>query len=159
MTERLEELRFEKAIVLQYLQCTDDSDVSAVKKDIATTEAELKKLDEQEEKYAAELDAALKQYADLKEQAAEHDPVEMYEARQSIRTEKEQNVIDRVQRAYGEKYNSLAMFDSKRETSTLLHEYAEERKIQEEKRTQQFKIQQKCDRNRPKKKQREEQAR
>lgn len=159
VTERLEELRFEKAIVLQYLQCTDDSDVSAVKKDIATTEAELKKLDEQEEKYAAELDAALKQYADLKEQAAEHDPVEMYEARQAIRTEKEQNVIDRVQRAYGEKYNSLAMFDSKRETSTLLHEYAEERKIQEEKRTQQFKIQQKCDQNRPKKKQREEQAR
>ena len=136
LTERLEELRSEKAIVLQYLQCTDESGVSAVKKGITATETELKKLDEQEEKYAAELDAALKQYADLKEQAVEHDPVELYDARQAIRHEKEQNVINRVQRAYGDKYNPLAMFDSKREVSGLLHEYADEQAVRDLKRKQ-----------------------
>ena len=93
-------------------------------------------LDEQEEKYAAELDAALKQYADLKEQAVEHDPVELYDARQAIRHEKEQNVINRVQSAYGDKYNPLAMFDSKREVSGLLHEYADEQAVRDLKRKQ-----------------------
>ena len=136
LTERLEELRSEKAIVLQYLQCTDESGVSAVKKGITATETELKKLDEQEEKYATELDAALKQYADLKEQAVEHDPVELYNARQAIRHEKEQNVINRVQRVYGDKYNPLAMFDSKREVSGLLHEYADEQAVRDLKRKQ-----------------------
>ena len=136
LSELLEELHSEKAIVLQYLQCTDESGVSAVKKGITATETELKKLDEQEEKYAAELDAALKQYADLKEQAVEHDPVELYDARQAIRHEKEQNVINRVQRAYGDKYNLLAMFDSKREVSGLLHEYADEQAVRDLKRKQ-----------------------
>ena len=136
LSELLEELHSEKAIVLQYLQCTDESGVSAVKKGITATETELKKLDEQEEKYAAELDAALKQYADLKEQAVEHDPVELYDARQAIRHEKEQNVINRVQSAYGDKYNPLAMFDSKREVSGLLHEYADEQAVRDLKRKQ-----------------------
>ena len=136
LTERLEELRSEKAVTLQHLRCADDNGISAIRKDIAATEASLKKLDEQEEKYAAELDAALKQYADLKEQAVEHDPVELYDARQAIRHEKEQNVINRVQRAYGDKYNPLAMFDSKREVSGLLHEYADEQAVRDLKRKQ-----------------------
>ena len=140
LTELLEELHSEKAIVLQYLQCTDDRGVTAVNRAITTTEAELKKLDEQEEKYAAELDTALKQYATLKEQAAEHDPLELYETRQVIRPEKEQNVINRVQRAYGDKYNPLTMFDSKREASRLLREYADEQAVQKMKREQQQKI-------------------
>lgn len=136
LTERLEELRSEKAVTLQHLRCADDNGISAIRKDIAATEASLKKLDEQEEKYAAELDAALKQYADLKEQAVEHDPVELYDARQAIRHEKEQNVINRVQRAYGDKYNPLTMFDSKREVSGLLHEYADEQAVRDLKRKQ-----------------------
>ena len=37
-------------------------------------EAALKKLAQQEEKYTDELNDALRQYADLKEQAAEFDP-------------------------------------------------------------------------------------
>ena len=140
LTELLEELHSEKAIVLQYLQCTDDRGVTAVNRAITTTEAELKKLDEQEEKYATELDTALKQYATLKEQAAEHDPLELYETRQVIRPEKEQNVINRVQRAYGDKYNPLTIFDSEREASRLLREYADEQAVQKMKREQQQKI-------------------
>lgn len=56
-------------------------------------------------------------------------------------SEKEQNVIDRVQRTYREKYNSLAMFDSKREASGLLHEYVDEQVVQKLKREQHRKIQ------------------
>ena len=37
----------------------------------------------QEQKYSAELDKALDEYAELKAQAADFDPVELYEARQA----------------------------------------------------------------------------
>ena len=96
----------------------------------------LKELDEQEQKYSAELETTLAEYAELKTQGEQFDPVELYDARQAIRHEKEQNVINRVQRAYGDKYNPLAMFDSKREVSGLLHEYADEQAVRDLKRKQ-----------------------
>ena len=111
-------------------------DVSKVRKKIALMEANLKELDKQEQKYSAELDAALTEYAELKTQGEQFDPVELYDARQAIRHEKEQNVINRVQRAYGDKYNPLTMFDSKREVSGLLHEYADEQAVRDLKRKQ-----------------------
>ncbi len=62
--------------------------ISSVKKDIAAMESALKKLEAQEAKYSAELDAALKEYSGLKEQASEFDAGELMEARLSIRGER-----------------------------------------------------------------------
>ena len=70
LTEEIEELKTEKDFLLRSLDCADDAGISDVKKEIATLESALKKLSEQEEKYSAELDAALKQYTELKKQAA-----------------------------------------------------------------------------------------
>ena len=136
LTELLEELQSEKAILLHNIECTDSKDVSKVRKKIALMEANLKELDKQEQKYSAELDAALTEYAELKTQGEQFDPVELYDARQAIRHEKEQNVINRVQRAYGDKYNPLTMFDSEREASRLLREYADEQAVRDLKRKQ-----------------------
>ena len=61
-------------MLLHTLECADDAGITAAKKDISTMEATLKKLSQQEEKYTAELNDALRQYADLNEQAAEFDP-------------------------------------------------------------------------------------
>ena len=140
LTELLEELQSEKAILLHNMECTDGKDVSKVRKKVALMEANLKELDEQEQKYSAELETTLAEYAELKTQGEQFDPVELYDARQAIRHEKEQNVINRVQRAYGDKYNPLTMFDSKREASMLLREYADEQAVQKMKREQQQKI-------------------
>ena len=131
LMELLEELRSEKSVVLQYLQCADDSGISAIKKGTTETEAELEKLKQQEEKYAAELDKALKQYTELQEQAAGFDPVKLHETQQSIRPDKEQDAIHRVQNAYGDKYSPLTMFDSKRETVSLLDEETETLSVRE----------------------------
>ena len=46
-------------------------------------EQSLKRLEEREQKYSAELDAALNEYAGLREQAQGFDPVQLYEARQA----------------------------------------------------------------------------
>lgn len=131
LTEELEELNTEKEMLLRSLDCADDTGISSVKKDIAAMESALKKLEAQEAKYSAELDAALKEYSGLKEQASEFDAGELMEARLSIRGEKERSAVTRVQDAYGEKYDSLMMFDSKRDVANLLHEEAEAHSVWE----------------------------
>ena len=131
LTEELEELQTEKEMLLRSLDCADDTGISSVKKDIAAMESALKKLEAQEAKYSAELDAALKEYSELKEQASEFDAGELMEARLSIRGEKERSAVTRVQDTYGEKYDSLMMFDSKRDVANLLHEEAETRSVRE----------------------------
>lgn len=122
LTELLEELRTEKAVVLQRLQCADESGISSVKKDISNTEAVMKKLEEQEQKYSYELNLALKQYAELQEKAAEFEPSALDDARQALRPDVEQSAIQRIQQAYGDKYNHALMQERKRETSRLLNE-------------------------------------
>lgn len=131
LTEELEELKTEKEMLLRSLDCADDTGISSIKKDIAAMESALKKLEAQETKYSAELDAALKEYSELKEQASEFDAGELMEARLAIRGEKERSAVTRVQDAYGERYDSLMMFDSKRDVANLLHEKAEARSVRE----------------------------
>ena len=125
LTEDLEELKSEKDMLLHSLECSDDAGITAVKKDIAAVEAALKKLSQQEEKYTAELNDALQQYADLKEQAAEFDPDELQDVRLALRPAMERSVVDRVQSAYGDKYDPLMMYDNKRDVADLLNEETE----------------------------------
>ena len=66
LTEELEELRSEKALLLQKFEYAEDAGAEAFRKDIAAMEAGLKKLETQEKKYSAELDKALAEYAELK---------------------------------------------------------------------------------------------
>lgn len=107
-----------KAIYEAYTRWCDDN-------------AQKPKLSEQEEKYSAELDEALKQYAELKEQAAGMDAVELMDARLAVREEQERSVASRVKSAYGEKYDPMMMQDSKRDVANLLNEETEARSIRE----------------------------
>ena len=131
LTEEIEELKTEKDFLLRSLDCADDAGISDVKKEIATLESALQKLSEQEEKYSAELDEALKQYAELKEQTAGMDAAELMDARLAVREEKEHAAVDKVKAAYGEKYDPTMMHDSRRDVAKLLHEEAEARSIRE----------------------------
>ncbi len=151
LTEDLEELRTEKAMLLRQLQYPEDVTADMFRKEIRTLEDGLKKLEASEAKYAAELDNALKQYAELQEQATEFDPVELYEARQEIRSDHERNATRRIQDAYGDKYDMLRMYDSKRSVANLLNEDAEERSVREKLRTIQ-KEQKSQQRRKPKRK-------
>ncbi len=131
LTEELEELRSEKVLLLQSLQYAEDTGVDVIRKDIFTMEAGLKRLEQQEQKYTAELDNALKEYAELQEQAAELDPDELMSERLAIRPSKERSAVDRVQSAYGDRYQTLIMYDSKRDVSDMLGEETEVRSIRE----------------------------
>lgn len=131
LTEELEELKSEKDMLLHSLECSDDAGIAAVKKDVSTIETALKKLFQQEEKYTAELNDALQQYAELKLQSAEFDSDELQDARLALRPAMERSAVDRVQSAYGNNYDPLMMHDSKLDVANLLHEEAEVRSIRE----------------------------
>ena len=131
LTEDLEELRTEKAMLLRQLQYPEDATADMFRKEIRTLEDGLKRLEASEAKYAAELENALRQYAELQEQAAEFGPVELYKARLAIRLGHERRAAQRVQEVYGDKYDMLRMYDSKRSVANLLNEDAEERSVRE----------------------------
>ncbi|MDE6746395.1 MAG: MobA/MobL family protein, partial [Oscillospiraceae bacterium] len=129
LTELLEKLHSEKVALLKYLDCADDDGISKVKKYIADTETGLKKFNEQEKTYSEKIDAALKKYAELRERGSEFDMAELYEARQAIRSDKEQLAEQQLQKAYGEKYSAASMTKSRQEASRLLNEEAEKRAV------------------------------
>ena len=129
LTEDLEELRSEKNLLLASLAYTEEDAADKFPKDIVAMEQSLKRLEEQEQKYSAELDAALTEYADLREQAQGVNPVQLYEARQAIRPVKEQEAENQAQQVYVEKYSPLLMFDSKKAVSRMLHEDMERQAV------------------------------
>ena len=129
MTEDLEELRSEKNLLLVSLAYSEEDAADKFPKDIAAMEQSLKRLEEQEQKYSAELDAALNEYAGLREKAQGFDPVQLYETKQAIRPGKEQEAENRAQQVYGEKYSPLLMFDSKKAVSRMLHEDMERQAV------------------------------
>ena len=89
LTEQLEDLRSERAIILMYLDCEESRDTAEVKKRRTAAETMLEKLEVSEAKYSYALDDAKNAFADLQEQAKDLDAGELYEARLAIRNEKE----------------------------------------------------------------------
>ena len=94
-------------------------------------EQNLKRLEEQEQKYSAELDEALKQYVELKEQATGIESAELMDAQLAIREEKERTAVDRMKAAYVEKYDPMMMHDIKRDVANMLNEEVIVRLIRE----------------------------
>lgn len=131
LTEELEELRSEKALLLQSLQYDENTGVDVIRKDISTMEAGLKRLEQQEQNYTVELEDALKEYAELKGQVTEFYLDKLMNERLAIRPGKERSAVARVQSAYGDRYQPLMMCDSKRDVSEMLGEETEARSIRE----------------------------
>ena len=131
LTEDLEELRSEKALLLQKFEYAEDAGAEAFRKDIAIMEAGLKNLEVQEQKYSAELDKALAEYSDLQAQAAELNPVELYAARQAIRPTQEKAAEQQLEDAMHEKPSLIMLLSARQETSRLLGEDVEERQARQ----------------------------
>ena len=131
LTEDLEELRSEKARLLQKFEYAEDAGAEAFRKDITTMEVGLKKLEAQEQKYSVELDKALTEYAELKARAAELDPVELYAARQAIRPTQEKIAEQQLEDTMHEKPSLIMLLSAKQEVSRLLGEDAEERQMRQ----------------------------
>ena len=131
LTEDLEELRSEKALLFQKLEYAEDAGAEEFRKDIATMEAGLKKLEAQEQRYSAELDKALAEYAELKAQASDFDSVELYQARQVLRPAQEKAAERQLEETLQKKPSLIMLLSAKQETSRLLKEDTEERQVRQ----------------------------
>lgn len=131
LTEQLEELQTEKNMLLKALRYDDGTTPAQMQKDIRRYEENLQRLTDSEGKYAAELEAALQEYAALQEQAADMDEVELYEARQALRPEQEAEAIQQIRTAYGDKYDADIFYTGRREIAYKLDEYGQEQSVLE----------------------------
>ena len=122
----MEELRSEKALLLQQFEYAEDAGAETFRKDITVLELNLQKLDEQEQKYSAELEATLHEYTDVKSQAADLDPVELYEARQTIRSGYEAAANEKLEQVFGSKYSPVRWIDAKQAQTRLTNDSVEE---------------------------------
>ena len=121
LTEDLEELRSEKALLLKHLDYAEDAEAETFRKDISALEASLQKLEAQEQKYSVE-----QEYAGVKAQSTGLDPVELYEARHAIRSGYEAAANEKLEQAYGDKYSPLRWMDAKRAQAKLTNDSMEE---------------------------------
>lgn len=131
LTEDLEELRSEKALLLQQFDYAEVAGAETFRKDITALEANLQKLEEREQKYAAELEGALQEYAEVKAQAADLDPVKLYEARQTTRSRYEAATRKKLEQAYGDKYSPLRWVDAKQAQAKLINDSMEENAVRQ----------------------------
>lgn len=131
LTVDLEDLRSEKARLLEKFSLEDSTAPAIFRKEIATMENSLKKLTVKEKKYSGELDAAIAEYEALKVQSADVDPVELYDVRHAIRPEYERAVQEKYAEILGKDPTSNAVFNARYNTDKLLHEKEDEQKIQQ----------------------------
>ena len=128
LTEELEELKSEKELLLQILNCPEENQIPGIKKDIEALESHLQKLQEQEANYATELDQALQEYQNIKAQIPETDSIEVMTERLKIRPEQEQAMIQSVKTAHYGRYDSLLLHGCTDDVDELLDEFHEEQK-------------------------------
>ena len=128
LSEDIEELRSEKAMILSRFDKADDDGMKEVKKWVASMESSLQRLEQTEAKYQAELDAALAQFRELAGEAEGVDKVELDIQRQSLRKAYTCDARDKLQQDHGEQYNVITMLEAEQDVEHLLRE--EERKLE-----------------------------
>ena len=128
MTEDIEELRSEKAMILSRFDKTDDDGMKEVKQWVASMESSLQRLEQTEAKYQAELDAALAQFRELTGEAESMDKAELHAHRQILRKPYAQDARDKLQQTNGKQYSAITMMEAQQDVDHLLRE--DERKLE-----------------------------
>ena len=122
LTEDIEELKFEKTMILNSMNCADDADFRKVKKNVENLETQKTTLEQAEIKFTAELDSTLEKYNSTESDASSVDAVELDAARIELRIDKEQAAVIQLQKIYGDKYDYDMMRQSKLEVSKMIGE-------------------------------------
>ena len=128
LTEDIEELKSEKATLLRILDC-DDAAMADFKKDLASQKKNLMDLEQHEQKYTSELDTALQQYHYLEVEVQNADITELKETRSSLRQDKENAAVQKLQEVYAGRYDPAIMLEAKQDVSKLMNEKIERHSV------------------------------
>lgn len=112
LSEDIEELCSEKAMILSRFDKTGDDGMKEVKQWVASMESSLQRLEQTEAKYQAELDAALAQFRKLTGDAESMDKAEFHTQRQTLRKPNTQDARDRLQQVHGKQYSAITMISA-----------------------------------------------
>lgn len=126
LSEDIEELRSEKAMILSRFEKTEDQGMKEVENWVTSMESSLQRLEQTEIKYQAELDGALAQFRELTTEAQTMDKAELHTQRQLLRKLYTQDARSRLKEAHGNRYNIFTMMDAERDLDNLL--WQEEKK-------------------------------
>lgn len=127
LSEDIEELRSEKAMILSRFDKTDDDGMKEVKQWVASMESSLQRLEKTEAKYQAELDAALAQFRELAGEVESMDKTELHDQRQLLRKPYNKDAREKIQQAHGKQYSAITMMEAQQDVDHLLRE--DERKL------------------------------
>lgn len=122
LSEDIEELRSEKAMILSRFEKTEDEGMKEVKNWVTSMESSLQRLEQREAKYQAELAGALAQFRELTTEAETMDKAELHTQRQLLRKLYTQDAQSRLKEAHGNKYNIFTMMEAERDVDDLLME-------------------------------------
>ena len=128
LSEDIEELRSEKAMILSRFDKIDDDGMKEVKQWVASMESSLQRLEQTEAKYQAELDAALAQFRELTEEAESMDKAELHAYRQILRKPYAQDARDKLQQVHGKQYSPITMMEAQQDVDHLLR--VDERRLE-----------------------------
>ena len=120
LSEDIEELRSEKAMILSRFEKTENEGMKEVKNWVTSMESSLQRLEQTEAKYQAELDGALAQFRELTTEAENMDKAELHTQRQLLRKLYTQDARSRLKEAHGSSYNIFTMMDAERDVDNLL---------------------------------------
>ncbi len=131
LTEDIEELKSEKALLLNQFDCTGDRGMEEIRQRIASMESFQEELNQQAGKCADKLGAALVEFSKLRQQATGMAAEELDAARQTIRPDKEHKTTLRLQGIYGKRFGSRALAQSRKDVADLLGEATESLSIRQ----------------------------
>lgn len=133
LTEEREELQSEKNKLLTILHCEKDADIKQVKKSVSDMQLSIETLQIKEQTYSAELQTALKEFAEIRKQANAFDETELVEERLTIRPKKQEEYYTGLRETHGIEFDSGTASESLAQTDKMLGEdlYNQRRSILE----------------------------
>lgn len=122
ITEEIDDLKSEKAMLISRLACTDDNEVRAEEKSLQAIQKELPGLDRRQAELTENEKQELARYNEVSAQIVSSDAEAIWDARADLRPAQINKVEAVLQKGYGDKYDHSRFIASRREIGYELGE-------------------------------------
>ncbi len=122
LSEQIEELLFDKNMVLKELGCSDDKDIAKINERIYDITEALAKMERHTDNCKDGIKNALQEFDELYMQTSDMDSMELIEERLRIRPQTEQEAETELKAAYKDNFSRDTFKESIRTTDNELHE-------------------------------------
>lgn len=122
ITEKIEDLKSEKAMLISKLECANDTEVQAEEKSLQVIQKELPGLDNRKAELTGKEQQELARYNDISAQIAPADTAAVWDVRADLRPAKTAKVEAVLQKGYGDKFDHRLFVAARSEINCELGE-------------------------------------